>query len=111
MVSEGVEAGQQQVTIVSEMPHVQHIGENGEAITFTETVEVPVSDNGTIIGGEVAGEMVMADGSTVADVHVAGAWNTVLIFLYLSFTRYGCEKPVYWKLTILIDSIPKVCSK
>ena len=51
--------------------HVTIVSENGEAVTFGETVEVPVSDAGHVLSevGDVGGEMVM-DASGVGDVQV-----------------------------------------
>jgi hypothetical protein len=40
------------------------VNENGDPVTFGETVEVPVSDAGVVLS-EVGGEMVMQDASGV----------------------------------------------
>ncbi|ELT97933.1 hypothetical protein CAPTEDRAFT_223054 [Capitella teleta] len=52
--------------------HVTIVSENGEAVSFGETVEVPVTDSGVVLSevGEVGGEMVMTDPSAVGDVQL-----------------------------------------
>lgn len=52
--------------------HVTIVSQDGETISFGETVEVPGSDAGVVLS-EVGGEMVMADGTPVGDVQVRGA--------------------------------------